>query len=125
LGTFDPDKVYAEVSPDLADLWGSRLGQTYTLHFRTGPLDPSLQFPYTSDASFITDKDNGVLAQVINLSSIPISLGTLTIDNLAQMYSENGYTFREKFLPDDAESWTFHPEVPRNQSTMVTIPACR
>jgi uncharacterized protein YfaS (alpha-2-macroglobulin family) len=122
-GSFDPDTYYTlTVSPDLTDLWGSRLGQTYTLHFRTGPLEPSIQFPYTSDATFLTDKDTGILAQVTNLTAIPISIGTLTIDDLVQMYGTNGYLFRENFFPENAESWTFYPEVPHNQSTIVTIP---
>ena len=51
-GSFDPDTNYTlTVSPDLTDLWGSRLGQPFSLHFRTAPLDPSVQFPYSSDAS--------------------------------------------------------------------------
>ena len=38
-GSFDPATDYTlTVSPDLTDLWGSRLGQAYTLHFRTAPL---------------------------------------------------------------------------------------
>jgi len=122
-GTFDPDTSYTvTVSPGLTDLWGSRLGQTYTLHFRTAALEPSVQFPYNPDTSFLTTQDTGVLAQVTNVSSIPLSIGTMTIDDLAQMFGNNGYDFRQNFNPRDAESWTFYPELPRNQSTAVTIP---
>ena len=122
-GDYSPETSYTlTVSPELTDLWGSRLGESYTLHFRTGPLDPSIQFPYTSDAVFLTTQDSGVLAQVTNMTSIPISVGTMTIDDLAQMYSDNGYDFRQNFYPSDAESWTFYPEIPRNESTTVTIP---
>ena len=122
-GSFDPETSYTlTLSPDLADLWGSRLGQTFTLHFRTGPLDPSVQFPYNTDSSFLTTQDSGLLAQVTNLSSIPLSIGTLVIDDLVQMFGNNSYDFRQNFYPPDAESWIFRPEVPRNQSTTVTIP---
>ena len=34
----------------------------------------------------------------------------------------NGYDFRQSFIPADAESWTFHPDVPPDKSTTVTIP---
>ena len=122
-GSFDPDIDYTlTVSPDLTDLWGSRLGQTYTLHFRTAPLDPSVQFPYTSDANFLTTQDKGILAQVTNISALPITMGTLTIKDLVQMYGDNGYDYRQSFTPQDAESWTFYPDVPANRSTTVTIP---
>jgi hypothetical protein len=83
---FNPDTNYSlTVSPDLTDIWGSRLGEAYTLHFRTSPLEPSLQFPYTSDATFLTHEDRGILAQVTNLNAIPISIGSMTIDDLVNV----------------------------------------
>ncbi|MFZ0534039.1 MAG: Ig-like domain-containing protein [Anaerolineales bacterium] len=122
-GNYDPDTNYiVTVSPDLTDLWGSRLGQAYTVHFRTASLDPILQFPYNPDSSFLTTQDKGILAQVTNLSSIPITMGTLTLNDLLQMYGNNGYDYRQNFNPRDAQSWTFHPDVPPNHSTTVTIP---
>jgi len=122
-GNFDPETSYTlTVSPDLTDLWGSRLGRTYTLHFRTAALDPIVQFPYSTDTTFLTTQDTGLLGQVTNVSSLPLSIGTLTINDLVQMFGNNGYDFRQNFTPSDAESWTFYPEVPHNQSTAVTIP---
>jgi len=122
-GSFDPDTSYTlTVSPDLTDLWGSRLGQAYTLHFRTSPLEPSVQFPYDTGTTFLTTQDSGLLAQVTNVSSIPLSVGSMTLDDLAAMFADNGYDFRQNFYPEDVESWTFYPEVPHNQSTTVSIP---
>ena len=122
-GSFDPDTDYTlTVSPDLTDLWGSRLGQAFSLHFRTAPLDPSVQLPYSSDTSFLTTQDKGVLAQFTNVSALPLSVGTLTINDLVQMYSVNGYEYRQSFIPENANSWTFHPETPANRATTVTIP---
>jgi uncharacterized protein YfaS (alpha-2-macroglobulin family) len=121
--SFDPDTSYTlTVSPDLTDLWGSRLGRAYTLHFRTTSLDATVQFSYNPDTSFLTTRDTGLLAQVTNTSSIPLSIGTMTINDLVQMLGFNGYNFRQNYTPANAESWTFYPEVPHNQSTMVTIP---
>lgn len=122
-GSFDPDTNYTvTISPELPDLWGSRLGQSYKLHFRTAGLDPSVQFPYNPDTAFLTTQDKGLFSQVTNVSYIPLSVGTMTINDLVQMFGNNGYDFRQNFNPRDAESWTFYPEVPRNQSTAVTIP---
>jgi uncharacterized protein YfaS (alpha-2-macroglobulin family) len=122
-GTFDPDTNYTlTVSPDLTDLWGSRLGQAFTLHFRTAPLNPSVYFTYTSDAGFLTTMDRGILAQVTNVSAIPIIMGTLTINDLIQMYGNNGYEYRQSFTPREAEFWTSLPDAPPNRSTTVTIP---
>ncbi len=122
-GVFDPETNYTlTISPELTDLWGSRLGRPYTLHFRTAALEPSVQFPYNPDTTFLTTQDTGVLAQVTNVSSIPLSIGTLTTNDLVEMFGNNGYDIRQNFNPGDAESWTFYPEVPRNQSTAVTIP---
>ncbi len=99
-GNFEPDTNYTlTVSPDLTDLWGSRLGRAYTLHFRSGPLQPSVQFPYDTGATFLTTQDNGLLAQVTNVSSIPLSVGSMTLDDLAAMFADNGYDFRQTFYP--------------------------
>ncbi len=122
-GSFDPSTDYIlTVSPDLTDLWGSRLGQAYSLHFHTAPLAGTVQFPYNSSTTFLTAQDKGFLAQVTNLSEIPITLGSLTVADLAQMSGNNGYEFQQSFIPADAESWTFHPDVPPDKSTTVTIP---
>ncbi len=110
------------ISPDLTDLWGSRLGETYTLNFQTSALDPSVQFSYNPDSTFLTTEDSGLIAQVTNLSSIPLTVGTMTIDDLVSMYGDTGYEFRQSFIPGDADSWTFYTEVPRNRATVVTIP---
>lgn len=122
-GTFDPSTDYTLVlSPDLTDLWGSRLGKPYTLHFRTAARQGSVQFPYNSDSTFLTTHDTGVMAQVTNLSAIPLSVGTITIDNLTQLLGYNGYEFRQNFTPADVVSWTYYPDVPLDKSTTVTIP---
>ena len=121
--TLDPATDYTlTVSPDLSDLWGSRLGKAYTLHFRTADYDPSVSFPYSTDTAFLTTQDKGMIAEVTNVSSLPITVGTLTINDLVQMFGNNGYDYRQNFTPRDADSWTFYPDVPTNKATAVTLP---
>jgi uncharacterized protein YfaS (alpha-2-macroglobulin family) len=120
--TFDPATEYTlTISPDLTDQWGSRLGKAFTLHFRTAPLDPTIQFPYTSDASFLTTQDAGVMAVATNLPDVPLSMGTLPINDLVQMYGDNGYTYRQNYVPNDVQYWTDQLELPSNQATTVTL----
>ncbi len=122
-GTFEPETNYTlVVSPDLTDLWGSKLGKPYTLHFSTAALDPAVTFTYSTDSVFLTTHDTGLLVQVTNVSSLPISVGTLTLNDLAQMYGSNGYDYRQSFIPRDAQSWNFYPDIPNNLSTPVTLP---
>ncbi|HSB65872.1 MAG TPA: Ig-like domain-containing protein, partial [Anaerolineales bacterium] len=120
---FEPDTDYTlSVSAGLTDLWGSRINQPFTLHFRTAPYDPNVSFPYGSDTAFLTTHDKGLLAQVTNVSSLPIFVGTLTMNDLLEMFSINGYDYRQNFTPIDVENWTFYPDVPTVQATTVTIP---
>jgi len=120
--TFDPAAEYTiTISPDLTDLWGSRLGEAFILNFRTAALDPSIQFPYSTDATFLTTQDAGVMAVVTNLPDVPLSMGTLTTDNLVQLFGDNGYDYRQGFVPNDVEYWTNHLELPSNRATTVTL----
>lgn len=122
-GTFDPNTNYTlTLPPDLTDLWGSRLGKAFTLHFRTGNLDPQVQFPYGINSAFLTDKDIGILANVTNVDTLPLYVGTLTMNDLLEMLSINGYDYRQNFTPHDVEAWNFYPAAPTNQATQVTLP---
>jgi uncharacterized protein YfaS (alpha-2-macroglobulin family) len=122
-GTFDPNTSYTmQVSSELADQWGEQLGQPFTLRFRTAQLDPSVQLMNFTDATFVSVQDESVPAQVTNISALPITLGTLTLNDLSQMQGDNGYDYRNNFIPADATSWTFNTHVPDNQATVVNLP---
>jgi uncharacterized protein YfaS (alpha-2-macroglobulin family) len=121
--TFDPDTSYTlTVSPELTDLWGSRLGLAYTLLFQTTGLDPVITFPYSPDLTFLTTNDTGLLALVTNIQSVSLSGGTIPIDDFLMMMGQNGYDIRQSYVPADNTSWTFQTGVPSNQATNVTLP---
>ena len=79
-GTFDPETDYTlTVSPDLTDLWGSSLGRSlHALHFRTGatqsfcPIPVQCRFHFPNHQAY-----RSLLVQVTNISSHPLSVGTL------------------------------------------------
>lgn len=122
-GTLDPDTDYTiTVSPELTDRWGSRLGQAYTLSFRTKGLDPLLTFPYSSDITFLTEQDAGPLALMTNVTDLPLSAGTLPLADFLRMLGSEGYDYRTSYTPADEVTWIFSPEIPTNQATYATVP---
>ncbi len=122
-GNFLPDTDYVlTVSPDLTDRWGSRLGQSYSLSFRTTGLDPLVTFPYSSDITFLTPDDTGPLALVTNVTNLPLSGGTVPLQDFLRMLGPEGYDVRLNYTPADETSWTFQPDIPSNQATYVTLP---
>jgi hypothetical protein len=44
------------------------------------------------------------------------------MDDFLTITAVDNYDYRQSFIPANAESWTFHPVVPPNQSTTVNIP---
>jgi uncharacterized protein YfaS (alpha-2-macroglobulin family) len=121
--TLDPDTNYTvTVSPELTDRWGSRLGQSYSLSFRTTGLDPLVTFPYSSDITFLTTDDTGPLALVTNITNLPLSGGTVPLQDFLRMLGPEGYDVRLNYTPADETSWTFQPEIPSNQASYVTLP---
>lgn len=122
-GTFLPDQDYTlTLAADLSDLWGSQLGQEYTLHFHLKPPDPGLSFPYNTDANFLTTQDPGVIAQVVNLSNIPMTVGTVPLSDFIAMLGPNGYDLRKGYQPLNPRSWQQTLDIQVNKSQMVNIP---
>ena len=119
----DPDTTYTiTVSGDLTDRWGSRLGEDYHLTFRTKGLDPLLTFPYSSDITFLTAQDAGPLALLTNVDDLPLSGGTVPLQDFLRMLGSEGYDFRANYTPADEVTWNFTPDIPNNQATYATIP---
>ena len=122
-GTLAPDTDYTlTVSPELSDRWGSRLGQSFTLSFRTTGLDPLVTFPYSSDITFLTPDDTGPLALVTNVTNLPLSGGTVPLQDFLRMLGPEGYDVRLNYSPADETSWSFQPDIPANQASYVTLP---
>lgn len=122
-GDFLPETEYTiTLLPGLADRWGDTLGQAYTLRFSTASLEPSLSFPYGTDANFLTTQDSGVVAMMTNLDSLPMSVGTLPLADFINMLAPTGYDLRHGYQPADARFWEFKPELTPNVNQAVTIP---
>ena len=122
-GNFEPDTDYSlTISPDLTDRWGSRLEAGYTLNFHSLGYDPLVTFPYNSDITFLTTEDVGPLALVTNVESLPLTGGSIPLEDFLTMLGPGGYEVRQNYTPADEITWTAPVEVPANQATYVTLP---
>ena len=111
-----------QVSPDLPDAWGAKLGQPYTLQFSTAPLDPILTFPAGNSVMFLTPQDKTLSAQVASLSSVLSSLGTLPLADFITLIGPQGFSFQENYRSADERSWTTPIEISPTQMQNVDLP---
>jgi uncharacterized protein YfaS (alpha-2-macroglobulin family) len=122
-GTFETDSAYRiTISGELTDLWGSKLGQDFTLNIRTQPPEPNLSFPYSTNANFLTTEDDGVMAFATNLSRVPMSVGKISLEDFIKMLGTDGYEMRQSYQPDEPRSWTQSIDAAGNKSLAVTLP---
>ena len=92
------------------------------MSFRTTGLDPLVTFPYSSDITFLTPDDTGPLALVTNVTDLPLSGGTVPLQDFLRMLGPEGYDVRLNYTPADEISWSFQPDIPTNQASYVTLP---
>jgi uncharacterized protein YfaS (alpha-2-macroglobulin family) len=122
-GSYTPGESYTlRVSPELVDVWGSRLGREYTLNFTNANLPPGIMLTNPSEAMFLTVQDSSFSAQVTNFSTLNISLGSLPLQDFISMISaENSYETRRSYRPADSRIWQQSVDVPFNQTQAVDV----
>lgn len=122
-GEFDPETDYSlTVSSDLSDRWGDRLGQVFTLTFRTAPLPPNLFVSWYSFVFFLTPQDNSFTVQATNLPLLPTSLGSLTLEDFFSVASgENSYDRRMAYRSSDERTWSQSLDLVPNKSQPVDV----
>jgi len=121
-GEFDPaDEYTVSLDPDLPDPWGGSLEAPYHLTFRSSPLPPEVFITAGSEIIFLTARDTTIPAQVANMPSLPISLGSITLNDFITMLSPEGYDFRLSYQPSDLRSFTQPLELSPNRSQAVGI----
>jgi len=119
-GGLKAGQLYTLTLPaSLADKWGQTLGQDVQFTFREPDARPTLN--YTSFAQeFFTRPDDPVLSvQAVNLNTLIVSRGTMTLDDYLRFDSD--YSFRQGFVPLDNETWTLRPDLPRNDNQAVAV----
>ena len=122
-GAYLPSENYTlRVSPELADKWGGNLGSEFILSFSTAPLQPSIMISNASEALFLTAQDDSLPAQVTNLSTLDLSLGSTPLsDFIAMLSGDNAYEYRRSYTPSDQRSWQQNLEIAPNRSQPVQV----
>ncbi len=121
-GSFAPTTNYAiKVSPTLTDTWGGALGQEYSFAFRTSDLQPNLSIVTTADAIFLTPQDISLIVQAVNIPEVPLTVGTVPMEDLFKLLGPQGYEFRNTYQPVNPVSWTQTLNLAPNQNQTVPV----
>jgi len=121
---FDPSQSYTiEVSPDLPDAYGEKLGRTVQLTFRTAPLPPSVNFLVPSSVMVLTSNESTLPAQATNLPRLRLSSGSLSLEEFIRIQAPDNYSLYRDFRSSDHQSWeqTFEMATNRNQRVDVKL----
>lgn len=105
-GNFKPSTSYVlTLSASLPDAWGTPLGQEYQFVFTTAPLRPEITLTMSTESLFLTPQDPSLIVQVANLSTIPLTVGSVTLDDFIKMLGPEGYEFKQGYQSTDQISW--------------------
>lgn len=121
-GSFAPNTPYIlRLLPSLSDIWGGTLDDEAAIPFTTGPLSPSLLVASGQMVIYLTPQDATLSAQVANLPRLPLSLGSLSLDDFLLLSGPDGYENRDRLIPEDERSWEQTINADPNQSQRVEI----
>lgn len=117
-GGFEAGQTYTLTLPaSLSDQWGQTLGQDVQFTFREPDAQPSLEYGSWMEELFTRPAEPVLSVRAVNVQTILISRGTLTLDEFLRLDSD--YNFRQNFVPPDNETWTLRPNLPRNLNKPV------
>lgn len=117
-GDFAAGQTYTLTLPAaLSDEWGQTLGQDVRFTFREPDAPPSLSYGSYNTELFIRPAEPVLSVQAVNVQTILISRGTLTLDDFLRF--ESDYNFRKNFVPPDNNTQTLRPNLPRNLNQPV------
>jgi uncharacterized protein YfaS (alpha-2-macroglobulin family) len=122
-GDFAPETDYTLIlSPNLPDAWNGRLGDEFTLHFHTLPLDPNIVVTVGSDVLFLSPSDSNLNAQITNLPEVSLSLGSLSVDDFIALEAPGNYNQRQDYQSSDQREYQYTLSIQTNRSQAVDIP---
>ena len=119
---FAPGTAYSlRIAPELPDRWGTVLGQEYLLSFQTAPLDPAFNVLTGSDVLFLTPQDASLTALATNISSVPLAIGRISLDEFTRLAGSEGYDLRQSYRPVDEQSWEQAVTLPADQAQRISV----
>ena len=118
--SFQPGKTYTiTYSSKLKDKWGQELGQDYVFSFTEPDADPSLSLGTYLPVLFTRPEDPTISVQAVNLNSINVSHGSMSLDDFLR--TEADYNYRQTFIPADLQTKTVNPGLARNDNQPMAI----
>lgn len=106
-GFFIPHTSYAvKISPSLSDIWGGGLGEEYQYNFSINPWPPDLRVSSVAGAIFITPQDSSLNVQAVNVSSVPLSVGSAPLNDFLALLGPQGYELEEAYHSPDQRTWS-------------------
>ncbi len=119
-GNFKPGQRYTVTfSPNLKDRWGQTLGRDYTFSFTEPDAQPDLATGTFLPALFTRPDDPRISVQAVNVNTIIVSHGTLSLDDF--MRFQNDYQFKQNFAPADLQTRSLNPGLSLNDNQPVDI----
>lgn len=119
---FDPSQTYTiEVSSELQDIYGEKLGRPVQLSFRTAPLSPNLSLIFPNNVLFLSSREASLPAQAVNLPRLQLAGGSLSLAEFMRMQAADNYPFFRDFRAADHQSWQQAFELATNQNQEVEI----
>jgi len=121
-GNLKPNTDYLlKISPELKDVWGDALGQEYQLSFRTNPLAPDISILAGAEAIFLTPQDLSLVAQAVNISEVPLTVGSVPLQDIFTLLGPNGYEIRQTYQGVNPTTWTQPIDLPPDQAQAVPV----
>ena len=121
-GNFSPNTDYLlKVAPTLSDQWGGALDEEFQLSFRTSPLQPNVSILTGADAIFLTPEDISLILQAVNVPEIPVTVGSVPLNDLYALLGPNGYELRQNYQGENSFSLTQEVDLPPDQTQAVQV----
>ncbi|HVN53111.1 MAG TPA: Ig-like domain-containing protein [Anaerolineaceae bacterium] len=124
-GFFKANSDYTlSVSPDLADVYGQKLGAPFTLAIHTEPAPPALTLAANqigTDTFFLTPQDKTVIAQATNLAELNLSLAGLSWNEYLRLTGPQGFDARKNYHPANPKTWTQTLSLVPDQNQVINV----
>ncbi len=121
-GRFEASTEYTlNLSADLADPWGGRLGRGFQLQFQTEALQPSLLLGGAAGGLFLSPDDPRLAVQVVNLGSVTLTRGAISISEFIDLSRPENYARMETFQPAASVRWSTALDTLENRAQTVAL----
>jgi alpha-2-macroglobulin len=120
-----PNQTYTiQVSGEMPDKWGQKLGQDYTFTVRTAQAQPALNLPYLNDYSFFLRPNEPFMdVQAAQLEQVYVTRAALALETFFRMTGSNSYDARQYYDPSNQvfDLVTLEPVEGRPQTYRVPL----